>query len=275
MSIDRANELNEMAGLNEAQAKFYETGKDEPGNLATRVWRNTARNLWDYRMALGIDDQIYALHWDWMGDLAGKRVLDLGCHAGNALSLDIAERSGFYLGVDLSRPAIAKLKGKLEKRRIPHADAIAMDFLSPDFPETDFDVCYAFSVAHHFKHFDAFLRLLKSRLVPGGKVITYDPLQTSVPVRLARMAYRPFQTDRDWEWPFDRDTFDMIQRHFEITGLQGVLGQAKQAMPLSLVSPGRAATLGRRWHARDMQRANRIGRPLWGCMHVAMCWVRR
>ena len=202
--------------------------------------------------------------------LAGKRALVTAAAQGigRAIAQRFAAEGATVIATDLN-------EGGLEGRQIGHADAIAMDFLSPDFPETDFDVCYAFSVAHHFKHFDAFLRLLKSRLVPGGKVITYDPLETSLPVKMARMAYRPFQTDRHWEWPFHRATFDQIQEHFEIAGLQGILGRAKQAIPLSVVSPERAARLGRRWHAHDMRSANRIGRPLWGCMHVAMCWVRR
>jgi SAM-dependent methyltransferase len=207
--------------------------------------------------------------------LSGKKVLDLGCYQGNSLSLFIAERAESYLGVDLSRPAIDRLRAKLEARGLKHAQARAVDFLDPNFTESGFDVIYAYSVAHHFRHFELFLKVLAAKLAPGGIVVTLDPMQTSLPTRMARAAYRPFQSDRDWEWPFTKRTFAEIQRVFEIAAVQGVMGYAKWCLPVSFVSEDLATRTGRNLFARDLKEASTIGPGLWRCMQVAMCWRKR
>jgi SAM-dependent methyltransferase len=227
------------------------------------------------RSAIGIDEDIYARHWRWLGDLSSKRVLDLGCYAGNVLSLSIAERSRSYLGIDLSRPAIERLRAKLQAKNLAHADAKAVDFLDPKFSEAGFDVIYACSVAHHFKHFDTFLAVLSEKLVASGIVITFDPLQTSIPVRISRALYRPFQTDSDWEWPFTKQTFEQIQERFEIPAVQGIMGYAKWCLPLSLVSRRMAVRAGKALHAKDLEFGCREGPGLWRCMQVTMCWRKR
>jgi hypothetical protein len=62
-------------------------------------------------------------------------------------------------------------------------------------------------------------------------VITVDdPLETWLPTKLLRMAYRPFETDADWEYPFTRDTLRAIQRHFELAKVQGTYGFSKRGM---------------------------------------------
>jgi SAM-dependent methyltransferase len=237
------------------------------------VWATARRRLDRLRTSLGIKEEVYDLHRAWLGDLEGKRVLDLGCYSGNALSLDMARRAGSYLGIDLSAPAIAILRSRLV--HLPSARAEAMDFL--DLPAGErFDVVYAYSVLHHFRHLDTALDHIDLHLAPGGLLITYDPLETSLPVRLARRLYRPFQPDAAWEWPFDRDALRLVLGRFEAVEVRGILSRAKWALPLSLVSPRLAASRGRRWHAGDWEAgagrtASRPGRRLEGSMHLTAC----
>lgn len=264
-----------MLRINQRQKRFYEAEPPGRGNLITRSWRHARQAMIRLRNDLRIDDTVHALHWTWMGDLSNKRVLDLGCYAGNPLSLDIAERAHAYLGVDLSESAIAQLRALLRARGLDHAEARAVDFLSGEVEGAPFDVIYAYSVMHHFKYFDAFLSLLAGHLAPGGVVISIDPLQTSLAVRLARALYRPFQSDRAWEWPFSRQSFAQIQQHFRIEALQGTLGYAKWAFPPALLNYSLGLRLGRWLHARDLRTADRLGRGLWRCMHVTMCLKQR
>lgn len=272
--LESPEKLEVMRRVNRAQAEYYDSRTASRGNPVTRLWRRARQSQERVRKAVGIQDTILDLHRDWLGDLSDRRVLDLGCHAGNALSLEIAARAGEYLGVDLSREGIERLEQRLHERGIDGARARAVDFLSDEFDEPPFDVVYAHSVVHHFEHLDAFLDRLHDVVVPGGLVVTLDPLQTSVPVRLVRAAYRPFQSDRAWEWPLDRRSFDLIRSRFRIESVQGVLGSAKWCLPLAAVDESWAARVGRRLHRRDMARANRVGAPLWGCMQVTMRWRR-
>jgi len=211
----------------------------------------------------GVDEQIYALHREWMSNLKDSRVLDLGCFTGNHLSLWIAENCAAYTGIDLSEQAIAVLDAKLRERQLPHAYAYMQDFLANSYPDNHFDLVYAVAVLHHFKDMTTVLQELHRVLKPGGIVITFDPLMTEPLNRLGRMLYRPWQTDRDWEWPFTFATFRLIQKYFEIVDMQGAMGTAKLGFPFQLI-PGldRLGQAISRWGVQfDKKYAKRPGLP--------------
>lgn len=260
-----------MLELNREQQAFYETPKDVRGNLATKLWARARRSLSAVREELGVTELVLNLHQQWLEPLEGKRVLDLGCFAGNRLSLPIARRCGFYLGIDLSQPAIAELDRKLRSENLAHAHAKAMDFLSADFSYPPFEVIYAYGVLHHFEHFETLLQLLHARLAPGGVVVSWDPLETAPSMWLLRRLYRPFQSDKAWEFPFNRRTFDQIQRYFDIEAVQGVMGAAKWGVPLALLRRDLVTKL----HRRDVESAKALGPGLWRCMQVALLLKRK
>lgn len=268
----------EMLSTNERQTEYYETYGHNLNHanrkLASRLWGWARGRMKDYRRATGIKDSIRQFQFDAVGDLSGKRVLDLGCYDGNSMSVVMAKSADYYLGVDLSQKAIAKLNERLDG--IPNAEAQAVDFLSPDFAPEPFDVIYANSVMHHFEHFDAFLSVLRSHLVPGGYVVSFDPLETGAMIRFLRWVYRPFQQDADWEWPFQKKTFRSIEQQFEIASIQGYLGRAKWPIFLATLpgANGLAHKLGVRAAEHDARCANALNRSLWSCMQVAMKLVR-
>ena len=122
------------------------------GNIIGKTWAKLRSGYGTIVNSLGEFEMWSSLHWSWMGDLSDKKVLDLGCHAGNQLSLDLAKKSKYYVGLDLSESATAELQKKINDAGIENAITIAADFLSEDFTERDFDVVYAQSVFHHFKY---------------------------------------------------------------------------------------------------------------------------
>jgi SAM-dependent methyltransferase len=247
-----------MLAVNVRQQDYYESrheakrsglgAAERAANEATRAWTWLRRRIIRVRMAAAVDDYLLDLHRRWLGDLTGKRVLDLGCFDGNVLSLWLAERASEYVGIDLSEHAVAALNRKLEERGLTTARAEAIDLLANPWPDASFDVVYAHSVLHHFADLDVVLAELRRILRPGGVVVTLDPLKTEPLNRLARALYRPFQTDRDWEFPFDRAALRVFERHFRIEERRGLLGAVKLALPLLLV-PGLARS-GKRLAAR-------------------------
>ncbi len=276
--VDDSASRKVMLSTNERQTEYYEThGHDlnkSNKNLASRIWGWARGRMKDYRRATGIKDAVREFQSQAVGDLAGKRVLDLGCYDGNSMSLRMAEAADYYLGVDLSSKAIRALNDKLQD--YPNAEAKAVDFLSPDFSPEPFDVIYANSVMHHFEHFDAFLNVLKSHLVSGGHVVSFDPLESARTIRFLRWIYRPFQQDADWEWPFQKSTFSTIEKHFVIEEIQGYLGKAKWPIFLTPIpgAYGLALKMGVKTANFDQINANRVGRDLWPCMQVAMKLVK-
>lgn len=231
--------VDEMRRTNRAQKRYYELADGGTPSAANGVVTNLYRSFRNRALrSLPIDQYVArekALHKAWIGDPAGMRVLDMGCGSGNPLSLWLARRAHDYTAIDLSETQLKPLRARLPQR--PRVRAIAGDFLDTDFGPAGFDLIYARSIFHHFRHFDDFLRCLKAQMNPGGIVITHDPLQTWLPARSLRALYRPFQTDRDWEYPFTRASLTTIGRHFDIMAVQGVMRSSKWAMLAGLALP--------------------------------------
>lgn len=252
--------------LNTRQKEFYESkaqaGRDRnPSlNLPSYLWVRLRQMLQKSERDSGVGDAIIRQHRAWLGDLSDKDVLDLGCFAGNRLSLELAQSARSYLGIDLSANAINKLRKKIDG--IPTAEVRATDFLAEGFRDR-FDVIYAHGVLHHFDDFELLCSELKQALRPGGVVIALDPLQTDPVNRLIRMAYRPFQSDKDWEWPFDRSNFATMEKHFSIEAVQGFRGFSRLAM---FAGPW-SANLAKWGCNKDLKYANRFGPAL------TFCWV--
>lgn len=254
--------------INQRQQEFY---NNKNKNLPTRFWsylRNGILNR--IKKGVGVEKDIYDLHRSWFGDLSGKKVLDLGCYAGNSLSIYLAQNSSEYLGIDLSPVGINSLKNRLEN--FPKADAKVVDFLSSEFQEKNFDLIYAYGVLHHFRDVDELIFKLQEKLAPGGIVISHDPLQTSMPIKFIRNLYRPFQSDRDWEWPFSRNTYYKFQKAFQIEERRGVLGKAKwttflEFLPLPNDKKRKKATA---WHREDWERSSVDDNHMFSCMHLSM-----
>jgi len=249
MKEETKDSRTHMLHVNTRQKDFYESRFEAQYTLQQIAERsaNAPTNLWTWmryqlkkaRKSVGVDDYLYTLHKKWMQelDLKQARVLDLGCFAGNPLSLWIAENCADYTGIDLSEQATALLDAKLREHQLTHARAYAQDFLANSYPDNHFDLIYAFSVLHHFKDMSVMLDELYRVLKPGGVIISFDPLKTEPLNRLARTLYRPLQSDRDWEWPFDRKTFHLLQTYFNIEEAQGVFGMMKLGLPFQVV-PG-------------------------------------
>ena len=221
----------ETEDINQRQKQFYETKKK---NFATKVWsyfRNGILN--QIRKDIGVENQIYELHKEWFGDLSQKKVLDLGCYSGNSLSLYLAQNSQEYIAIDLSETGISQLRSRLID--IPTASSFTIDFLSDKFKDQDFDLIYAYGVLHHFKDVHVLIKKLKEKLNYNGVVISYDPLKTSFPIKTLRNAYRPFQTDKDWEWPFSKKVYFQFKSAFHIVDKRAVLGKSKWFFLLSIL----------------------------------------
>jgi 2-polyprenyl-3-methyl-5-hydroxy-6-metoxy-1,4-benzoquinol methylase len=254
--------------VNAKQKEFYDTKQK---NAATKLWsyfRNGALNR--IKKDIGVERDIYELHKSWFGDLSDKKVLDLGCYAGNSLSFYLAQNSKEYLGIDLSPKGINNLSRRLEK--IPGARAEVMDFLSEDFKEKDFDLIYAYGVLHHFKDVDELIVKLQEKLNEHGAIVSHDPLRTSLPIKFIRSIYRPFQSDKAWEWPFSKQTYYRFEKAFDITERRAVLGKAKWSTLISMlpIPEKRRLEKAKNWHREDWDNSLKSDKQMFRCMHLSL-----
>ncbi|MCM8569225.1 class I SAM-dependent methyltransferase [Gramella jeungdoensis] len=260
--------MKDQKEVNKRQKEFYQSFKK---NFATKLWFSLRNGiLTNFRKSVGIEGIIINQHAEWIGDLKGKKVLDLGCFIGNSLSMYLAENAAEYVAIDLSDNAVQQFNRRL--KHIPSANAYAVDFLAEEFKENDFDLIYAYAVLHHFKDVDGLIKRLNEKLSDKGRIINYDPTKTSLPVRLARSLYRPFQSDRDWEWPFDKKTIRKFENSFNILERHGILGKSKWFFLLNLLPIGekKRIEIGRKWLKEDWEKSRISDERLYSCMQLTM-----
>ena len=258
-----------MLEINRAQADYYNQTDggltSEANGFATNLWRRMRQRALG-TVSEAARDGVYDIHRRWMGDLSGKKVLELGVGHGSPLSRYLATRSAAYHALDLSQREIDQLRASLPDT--PSIHYHVGDFLSDDFTEGGFDVIYAHAVIHHFGHTDVLFGQLKAKLAPGGEVITYDPLQIWLPIRLLRAVYRPFQTDADWEFPFTRQTCREIAASFKVKDAFGVFNRAKWALLLGIINPALGRRKGDDWFRADLASRD-SGRDMMQSLHIS------
>lgn len=265
--------MNNNSEVNKAQAEFYNVKKK---NFPTRIWSKLRNGLLtQVRQNSGMQQQSYEQHKIWFGDLTNKKVLDLGCFAGNYWSIHLAEHSKEYWGIDLSEVGISRLEPRLQP--FPNAKAITVDFLSKDFKERNFDLIYAYGVLHHFENTSELIERLNEKLADAGQIISYDPLQTNFLVDIVRKIYRPFQSDAAWEWPFSKKTFFKFQDAFIIIEKRGILGKSKWLILTSIlpISAQKKIELSKKWHKEDWENSNVSESKLFDCMHLTMLMQKK
>lgn len=109
-----------------------------------------------------------------LGEVSGKRVLDVGCGAG-PLSQWLVEHGATVVGFDISSAMLALAR----ERHLPDATFHIADLAEPlaFLPDGAFDVAVASLVMHYLRDWEAPLSELRRVLVPGGSLIlsTHHP----------------------------------------------------------------------------------------------------
>ncbi len=126
-----------------------------------------AYSLWEYRVGKSILES-YA---ERLGDLAGKRVLDIGCGLGGK-TVAYAEARAIVTGVDLSEKNIALCSAFARSRGVDAVFA-AGDAARLPFAAGSFDVVIANDSLEHFADPARALGELARVLAPGGSIFLF------------------------------------------------------------------------------------------------------
>jgi SAM-dependent methyltransferase len=153
------------------------------------------------------------------GDIRGKRILDIGCGAGE-FALLFASLGAEVVAVDLSPVCIEKLQGFCASRGIGGVKAIVAS--AHDIGEMGaFDFAFGTLVLHHIEPFGSFADLLKQALVPGGKAFFFEnnaaigPLALWFREHLAGKFWFPKYGDKD-EFPLTPAEVKQLGNRFEL-----------------------------------------------------------
>lgn len=158
-----------------------------------------------------------------LGDLKGKRVLDIGCGLGEA-SVAFALQGAHVTATDLSPGMVASTQ-KLARHHKVQLTALVGAAESLDLPAGSFDVIYTANTLHHLADMPAFLAGARRLMAPGGRFCSWDPVKYNPIINVYRRMAMAVRTEdehplgkaevRQLEQYFDQVT----TRHFWLLGL--------------------------------------------------------
>ncbi len=108
-----------------------------------------------------------------LGHLKGKKVLEIGCGAGEA-SVYLAKKGADVIATDLSGGMLVVVR-KLAKRHHVKLKTVRCPSDKLPFKDSSFDIVYAANLIHHVDHESTLLEA-KRVLKKGGIFVSFDPL---------------------------------------------------------------------------------------------------
>src|SRR5690606_6918858 len=101
--------------------------------------------------------------------------------------------------------------------------------------------------------------------------------QTSLPIKIIRTLYRPFQSDREWEWPFSKKTYLKFENAFFIKERRAMLGKAKWFFLINIlpISSSKKTTIVKNWHEEDWEKSQNSNFHMFRCMHLTMLMQKK
>jgi SAM-dependent methyltransferase len=223
-----ASDVERMIAINREQGQFYDSisveddkaeqtgyATHDKANVLTRIWASLRYRQQAAFTESGLEQQKEAFHQLWLDKKAGGEFLELGCFRGTRSSWPLIKGSGRYLGIDLSAKAIEALNRKIAEAGLDgNARGIALDFLTLG-EDKKYDILFAHGVLHHFENPDPLFRKISNLLKPDGILLLTEPSQINPIYGAIRALYRPFQSDKAWEWPFTRMTVATMEKYLK------------------------------------------------------------
>ena len=145
-----------------------------------------------------------------MGDLTGKRLLDVGCGLGES-SVYFAMKGAKVTAVDLS-PGMVECAVNLGKVYGVEIEGITQPGESLGVPEGHYDIVYVANTIHHVTDKRQFFEQIQKALKPGGRFFSFDPLAYNPVINVYRRMATKVRTED--EAPLTFQDVDLAGEYF-------------------------------------------------------------
>ena len=149
-----------------------------------------------------------------MGDLEGRRVLDLGSGLGESATY-FALRGAQVTATDIS-PRMCALARETASAHGVEIEAIATPVERLEVPAASYDIVYGANLLHHVQDVAGTLDAVHRALKPGGRCFFWDPLAYNPAINVyRRMATQVRTVD---EHPMTFEIVEMLRKRFVDVG---------------------------------------------------------
>jgi ubiquinone/menaquinone biosynthesis C-methylase UbiE len=152
--------------------------------------------------------------FEWLGDLRGKRVLELGCGPGD-YTIMMSRRGAQVTAVDIAPASLAITRRRAEANRVHRA--VQVNWMAAEtlaFPAESFDWVVGFGLLHHADS-TALAPEVRRVLRPGGRALFREPLGANPLLKFARehLPYREKHRSLN-EHPLNYPQIEQVGQHF-------------------------------------------------------------
>lgn len=149
----------------------------------------------------------YAL--EQLGDLRGKKILDMGCGAGES-SVFFALKGAEVTACDISSEFL-KVAQRLAAKNGVSIQTVQSDSAHMPYPDASFDYVFGNGVLHHVELLPTVAEI--SRLLkPGGKAVFVEPLPYNPVINVYRHMAKAVRTED--EKPLTRSQVQSLKKYF-------------------------------------------------------------
>ena len=172
---------------------YFDTVLD-PFNFKTASKNRAGMNI-DIAIKWYMDSSTRHAH-SLMGDLRGKRVLDVGCGIGTHL-VWLARNGAEVTGIDVSEKRVYEARRLAKNEGLEDRISVYLrDAEKSGFPDESFDLIYGQDVLMYFEGtFGPFINEMRRVLKSGGSFIFVEPLDGHPVARF----YRKYIAPKDWK----------------------------------------------------------------------------
>ena len=168
-------------------------------------------NVKDYFEACTAPENRFILRH--LGDVRGKKLLDLGCGAGEN-SVYFAKKGALCVASDYS-PGMVEVAMQLAAANSVEIEGRTMNAIALDCPDNTFDIVYAANLLHHLPDPEAVIKEMHRVLKPGGKACFWEPLKHNPIINVYRRMATSVRTED--ETPLDINIVKFVESKFTQT----------------------------------------------------------
>lgn len=169
------------------EEKYLKIEQDFHDHLAEKKnWDEPIQQYYSYERDsstdYGLEVEKYFVQM--VGDVRGKRVLDIGSGYGNT-ALKLAQQGAIVTSIDIAPKLIEGCKYRAAKHNLD-IEFLVMDATNMSFAPESFDIILGFRTVHHLQNIKKFFADSKKLLRPGGFLIVVEPQKYSPFVEFGR-----------------------------------------------------------------------------------------
>jgi SAM-dependent methyltransferase len=150
---------------------------------------------------------------NYMGDIQGKRVLDIGCRYGKISAL-LSLMGADVTGIDIHKEHIEIAEQEARKWRV-NPRFILYEGDLDIFPDNHFDIVFTKSVLVVVPELNLFLQKINQKLKPGGMIVFIENSKGGLLHYLRKIKHRNW--NYDYVNFFTNDTINTIKSFFNVT----------------------------------------------------------